>query len=109
MSATADSSPGGSDPTQLTVLYRTNEDGWVTAQIAEYPAAISQGRTEHEAWTNVLDALHDLTHEPTATERLAALGTARIVEPFSEAAGPLNELLHSLATAAFERGRDTVH
>jgi hypothetical protein len=93
MSATADSSPGRSDPTQLTVLYTRNEDGWVTAQIAEYPAAISQGRTEHEAWTNVLDALHDLMHEPTATERLAALVQARIVEPLSEVARPLNELL----------------
>jgi|ERR1035438_1258774 hypothetical protein len=109
MSATDDSIAGRSDPSQLTVLYSRNEDGWVTAQIAEYPAAISQGRTEHEAWTNVLDALHDLTHEPTTAERVASLVQARIVEPLSEAVGPLNALLRSLADAARERGRHPVH
>jgi hypothetical protein len=109
MRSTADSIAGRSDPSQLTVLYSRNEDGWVTAQIAEYPAAISQGRTEHEAWTNVLDALHDLTHEPTTAERVASLVQARIVEPLSEAVGPLNALLRSLADAARERRRHPVH
>jgi hypothetical protein len=60
------------DPEQLTFRYIENDDGWVTAQIAEFPEAISQGRTQHEAWVNVLDALHDLTHEPTTAERLTA-------------------------------------
>jgi predicted RNase H-like HicB family nuclease len=106
MSATADPPAGRTDPAQLTVLYTRNDDGWVTAQIAEFPAAISQGRTEHEAWTNVLDALHDLTHEPTTAERLAAVVQARIVEPLSGAMEPLNELLHGLAAAARDRGRE---
>lgn len=89
MSATADTPAGRADPAQLTVLYSRNDDGWITAQIAEYPAAISQGRTEHEAWTNVLDALHDLTHEPTATERAAAFVQARVVEPLDGLLGIL--------------------
>lgn len=33
---------------------------WWTAQIVEVPAAISQGKTPHEACANVLDALDDL-------------------------------------------------
>jgi hypothetical protein len=109
MSATADSIAGSGDPAQLTVLYSTSEDGWVTAQIAEYPAAISQGRTQHEAWTNVLDALHDLTHEPTAAERVASTVQARIVQPLSEAVESLGALLGGIADAARERGRHPVH
>jgi predicted RNase H-like HicB family nuclease len=69
MSATADTPAERADPAQLTVLYTRNDDGWITAQIAEFPAAISQGRTEHEAWRNVLDALHDLTHRLPRSER----------------------------------------
>ncbi len=109
MSATADTSAGRTDPTHLTVLYTRNEDGWITAQIAEFPAAISEGRTEHEAWTNVLDALHDLTHEPTSAERAAAIVQARVIEPLSEVVEPLSELLHRLAATARDRGREHVH
>ena len=109
MSATADSTAGRTDPPQLTVLYTPNDDGWITAQIAEFPAAISQGRTEHDAWTNVVDALHDLTHQPTPAERAAAVVQARLIEPFSEVVEPLNERLRGLAAAARERGRQHVH
>jgi hypothetical protein len=109
MSATVDSVAGSGDPAQLTVLYSTNEDGWVTAQIAEYPAAISQGRTEHEAWTNVLDALHDLTHQPTLAERIASTLQARIVEPLSGAVGPLGALFRGITDVARERGRHPIH
>jgi predicted RNase H-like HicB family nuclease len=54
----------------LTIVYEDAGDGWVSAQIAEVPAAISQGRTRAEARANVISALHDLTHEPTLPERL---------------------------------------
>jgi predicted RNase H-like HicB family nuclease len=33
------------------------EDGWICAQIAEVPEAISHGRTEAEAKANVTEAL----------------------------------------------------
>jgi predicted RNase H-like HicB family nuclease len=33
------------------------EDGWICAQIAEVPEAISQGRTAEEAKANVAEAL----------------------------------------------------
>jgi predicted RNase H-like HicB family nuclease len=59
-----------SDHDTLTIRYEDGGDGWITAQIAEVPAAISQGRTREEARANVISALHDLTHEPTLAERL---------------------------------------
>lgn len=83
MSATArpDSSPAS--PGRLTIRYTDNDDGWVTAQVVELPEAISQGPTRHDAWVNVLDALHDLTHQPTTAERVAFTVQARVVEPLS--------------------------
>lgn len=41
----------------LTVRYSDAGNGWVTAQVAEIPGAISEGRTREAARTNVLDAL----------------------------------------------------
>jgi hypothetical protein len=72
---------GPADPGHLTIEYTANDGGWVTAQIVEIPAAISQGPTRHDAYLNVLDALHDLTHEPTISEAMAFTAQARIVEP----------------------------
>lgn len=46
-----------SDELHLTIRYTDAGDGWVTAQIAEIPGAISQGASREEARTNVLDAL----------------------------------------------------
>jgi hypothetical protein len=111
MGVTADHRAGQTDPSHLTVIYTTNPDGWITAQIAEFPAAISQGRSEHEAWVNVLEALHDLTHEPTLAERIAFTAQARIVEPVSELIdliGPLNERLDRLVASARDRHRARV-
>ena len=42
---------------RLTVRYTEAGDGWVTAQVAEVPGAISQGKTREEARANVIDAL----------------------------------------------------
>lgn len=68
-------------PLHLTVRYEENPDGWVTAQFVEIPSAISQGRNQDEAWVNLLGALHDLAHEPTTAERVAARLQARVIEP----------------------------
>jgi predicted RNase H-like HicB family nuclease len=57
-----------SDELHLTIRYSDAGDGWVTAQIAEIPGAISQGATRKEARTNVLDALDLLL---TPDEQLA--------------------------------------
>lgn len=68
---------------QLTIHYVENEDGWITAQIEQVPAAISQGATPEEARVNVLDALHDLMHRPTVLERIAYTLQARLVDPLA--------------------------
>jgi hypothetical protein len=109
MSATANHPHGSADPAQLTFRYTRNPDGWVTSQIVEFPEAISQGASEHEAYLNVLEALHELTHEPTLTERLAFTAQARIVEPIEELIGPLGEKLGGLLTSALSRTRGRVH
>jgi hypothetical protein len=79
--ATVDPATQIRHPRSLTVRYVNNPDGWVTALIVEVPAAISQGRDEDEAWSNVLDALHDLAHKPSQAERMAMTIQARVIEP----------------------------
>jgi hypothetical protein len=110
---TAAPEPGSVELAQLSITYTENEDGWVTAQVVEYPAAISQGATRHEAWVNVLDALHDLTHEPTLAERVAFTAEARLAE-LKELLAELGELSAKFigaagrGRAAGDRGRTTV-
>lgn len=57
-----------SDALHLTIQYSDAGDGWVTAQVAEIPGAISEGRTREEARSNVIDALDVLL---TPDEELA--------------------------------------
>jgi predicted RNase H-like HicB family nuclease len=40
-----------------TAVLTPGDDGWICAQIAEVPEAISQGRTVEEAKANVTEAL----------------------------------------------------
>lgn len=54
-----------SDEVHLTIRYSDAGEGWVTAQVAEIPGAISEGRSREEARANVLDAL-DLLLTPDA-------------------------------------------
>src|SRR5579884_3883125 len=63
---------------RLTIRYTPNPGGRVTAQIEEFPAAVSQGATDDEAKRNVLDAYHDLTHHPTVAERIAYTAQAKL-------------------------------
>lgn len=49
-----------SDEVHLTIRYSDAGEGWVTAQVAEIPGAISEGPTREEARSNVLDALETL-------------------------------------------------
>lgn len=39
------------------ILEKDSQNDWYTAQIKEYPQAISQGKTKKEAIENVIDAL----------------------------------------------------
>lgn len=49
-----------SDKLRLTIRYSDAGDGWLTAQIAEIPGAISEGANREEARANVIDALEML-------------------------------------------------
>jgi hypothetical protein len=84
MSATTSPTVDSNESAHLTISYTENEDGWITAQVVEIPEAISQGPSRHEAWVNVLAALHDLTHKPTLPETIAFAVQARIIEPLGE-------------------------
>jgi predicted RNase H-like HicB family nuclease len=44
-------------PLTYSAVLTPGEDGWICAQIAEVPEAISQGRTLEEATANVTEAL----------------------------------------------------
>ena len=64
-----------SDELHLTIRYSDAGNGWVTAQVAEIPGAISEGQTREEARANVLDALDvvltpdsDLAGEPATDD-----------------------------------------
>lgn len=46
-----------SNALHLTIRYEDAGGGWLTAQIAEIPGAISEGKTRVEARSNVIDAL----------------------------------------------------
>ena len=104
MASTAAPDASFADPTRLTITYSENADGWVTAQVVEYPAAISQGPTRHEAWLNVLDALHDLTHEPTPAERVAFTVQAWLAE-LADLLAQLGELGQGFIGTAADHGR----
>lgn len=41
----------------LTIVYEPGDEGWIIASIPEVPEVFSQGRTQAEARTNVIDAL----------------------------------------------------
>ena len=44
----------------LTIVFESDEDGWIVASIPEVPGAHSQGKTREEARENVIDALHEI-------------------------------------------------
>lgn len=54
-------------PTELTIIFERDDAGWWIATIPEVPGAFSQGATKDEARENVLDALTESWHQPTAS------------------------------------------
>lgn len=56
---------------KLTAIIHDAGDGWLAGQIAEYPAAISQGQSLNELKANLLDALSllfEVEREQTLSE-----------------------------------------
>jgi len=56
-SATVD---GMSDALTLTAVFTPDEDGWMMAQLAEWPAVVTCGRSVEEAREMLLDAAREM-------------------------------------------------
>ncbi|HUR84793.1 MAG TPA: type II toxin-antitoxin system HicB family antitoxin [Solirubrobacteraceae bacterium] len=48
------------EPLTLTAVFTPDEDGWTMAQLAEWPAVLTCGRTVEEARAMLLDAAHEM-------------------------------------------------
>jgi predicted RNase H-like HicB family nuclease len=48
------------DSVTLTAVFTPDEKGWTMAQLAEWPAVVSCGRTVEEAREMLLDAAHQM-------------------------------------------------
>ena len=75
--------PGGPIASEASITYTAvftpGEDGWICAQIAEVPEAISQGRTLEEAKANVIEALEGaLAWRVTEGEPIPAQGQVTV-------------------------------
>lgn len=44
----------------LTAVFTPDEDGWTMAQLAEWPAVVTCGRTVEEARTMLIDAAREM-------------------------------------------------
>ncbi|MGH7922060.1 MAG: type II toxin-antitoxin system HicB family antitoxin [Candidatus Dormibacteraceae bacterium] len=47
-------------PLTLTAVFTPDEHGWTMAQLAEWPAVVTCGRTVEEAREMLLDAAHEM-------------------------------------------------
>ncbi len=48
------------EPLELTIVFESDEDGWIMAWIPQLPGVHSQGKTREAARANVIDALRDV-------------------------------------------------
>lgn len=48
------------EPMTLTAVFTPDKDGWVMAQLAEWPAVVTCGRTTEEARELLLDAANEM-------------------------------------------------
>lgn len=51
---------GVSDPITLTAVFTPDENGWTMAQLAEWPAVVTCGRSVAEARAMLLDAAREM-------------------------------------------------
>ena len=49
-----------SEPITLTAVFTPDENGWTMAQLAEWPAVVTCGRTVEEAREMLLDAAREM-------------------------------------------------
>lgn len=63
-----------SEMTTLTAVFTPDEDGWVMAQLAEWPAVVTCGRTVDEAREMLLDAANEMVASYLAEGRRPPIG-----------------------------------
>lgn len=64
----------------LTAVFTPDENGWMMAQLAEWPAVITCGRTIEEARAMLLDAAQEMLASYRDEGRVPPIGTGH-VEP----------------------------
>ena len=70
------------EPLTLTAVFTPDENGWVMAQLAEWPAVVTCGRTRDEARVMLLDAAHEMLASYRAEGREPPIG-AGATEPIT--------------------------
>jgi predicted RNase H-like HicB family nuclease len=64
-----------SDSLTLTAVFTPDEDGWTMAQLAEWPAVVTCGRTVDEARAMLLDAAQEMVASYRDQGRQPPIGT----------------------------------
>lgn len=68
----------------LTIVYESGDDGWITVSIPEVPGVLSQGRTREEAREMILSALNDWLRfyvDDQSADRLGEIAPDADTEP----------------------------
>ncbi len=63
-----------SESISLTAVYTPDENGWTMAQLAEWPAVVTCGRTVDEAREMLLDAAHEMVASYRSEGRKPPIG-----------------------------------
>lgn len=71
-----------SETRTLTAVFTPDENGWTMAQLAEWPAVVSCGRTVEEARAMLIDAARELIASYRDEGREPPIGGGR-VEPLT--------------------------
>jgi len=68
----------GTDSVTLTAVLTPDEHGWTMAQLAEWPAVVTCGRTRDEAWEMLLDAAREVLASYRDDGRVAPIGAGAV-------------------------------
>jgi len=66
------------EPLTLTAVFTPDENGWTMAQLAEWPAVVTCGRTVEEARAMLEDAAREMIGSYRADGREPPIGTGHV-------------------------------
>lgn len=70
------------EPVTLTAVFTPDENGWIMAQLAEWPAVVTCGKTVEEARAMLLDAAQEMIASYCDEGRAPPIGAGH-VEPIT--------------------------